>query len=340
MRKSLVLGLCLFPVICPGASLRPSNQDLVVLSRTSSYVFQDSFPQAYQTARELNDTIPGRPIYRLLYASIVEAEMMDQEDYSLGRVFRDSVDSAIDVLDRWVDKNPRDAWGHFLLGSAYGYRAVWQYQTGKWFKSMFSGLKSKNRFFKALELDPSLYDAYTGIGSYHYWSTVKLRKYIPFLSDNRDEGLRELQLAMDSSLFSSQPAAAGLAWALLNERRYGDALKIALILKEKTYTGRTSLWILGGVYWANGSLKKASDAYGELIESLVRAGNQNYYNLIFCRFRKGICQYAMGNYKAAEAEFNTLLSYNPSKDVREKHKKIFEKTREYLKGMGKHPPNK
>ena len=66
-------------------------------------------------------------------------------------------------------------------------------------------------------------------------------------------------------------AGFGYAWALLNERKYSEALKVANHLRETTQSGRSSLWLLGGIYWANGNLKRAAEYYGLLISSLEKA---------------------------------------------------------------------
>jgi tetratricopeptide (TPR) repeat protein len=312
------------------ATLKPNGPELSNILKTVDYIFADSFSEAMTLAEGVGDTIPGQPIYHLLNASILHAQMMDGEDYSHEKEFMDNVDQASDALENWVDKNPQDAWGFFLWGSAYGYKAIWQAQKGSWFKSLLSGLKAKARFSDALELDSTLYDSYTGMGSYHYWSSIKLKKVFPFVSDNRELGLREMRLATDSSLISSKAAAIGYAWALLNERRYSDALKVANHLKETTVGGRGVLWLLGAIYWSSGNLKKASDCYGQLIESLEKLGNQNYYNLIYCRYRKGICDYGMRDFKSAKADFDAILAYDCSKAIKDRHKKTFQRTIEYL----------
>jgi Tfp pilus assembly protein PilF len=197
-------------------------------------------------------------------------------------------------------------------------------------KSLLDGLKARGKFAKVLKLDSTLYDAYTGIGNYHYWSSVRLRKYLPFLPDNKEKGLQELRLAADSSRFSAKPAEVTLAWALIHEKRLSEAAAIGRKLHARTSGGRASLWILGSVYWNMGNLSTTQEYYSKLRESLMRAGDQNYYNIIFCRYRKGVCLFGMGKNDDARYEFETLLSYDVSKEIAERHKETFEKARFYL----------
>jgi tetratricopeptide (TPR) repeat protein len=330
MKKLLVIFILVMSVRSLGATLKPVEPQLSALHKTINYVFADSFPEAIKTANNLGDTIPGQPIYHLLNASILHAQMMDGEDFSREDEFMDNINKASDALEKWIKRNPKDAWAYFFWGSAYGYKAVWLGQRGSSFKSLLAGLKAKARFSDALDLDSTLYDSYTGMGSYHYWSSAKLRKIFPFISDNREDGLRELKLAMDSSLISAKGAGIAYGWALLNERKYSDALKVANHLKETSQGGRTTLWLLAAVYWSSGNLKNASDYYGQIIQSLEQVGNQNYYNLIFCRYRKGVCDYGLREYASARVQFDAILAYNPSKAIRERHKKINERTKDYL----------
>jgi tetratricopeptide (TPR) repeat protein len=320
---------------CWSATLRPSPEQLTILSETVDYIFADRFRQAYGRCDRLNDTIPGRPIYHLVYAGVLHAEMFDAEDYGRGKTFIAHIDSSIKVLKKWTDDNPDDPWGYFFLGTAYGYKATWHGQKKSWLKSLIDGLKARGKFAKAIKIDSTLYDAYTGMGNYHYWSSAKLGRYIPFLPDNRDKGLEELRLAADSSLFSRKPAMLGLAWALINEKKFPDAVSMGNLLYEETSGGRASLWILGGAYWRMGNLRYAEKRYSELIESLQQAGEQNYYNLIFCRYRRGVCLYGMARHEPARREFEELMSYDVSEEVAGRHKKTYKKTREYIDKLEK-----
>jgi tetratricopeptide (TPR) repeat protein len=332
-----IISLCLWLTVSSwSATLKPSREQIKILSETVDYVCADRYMQAFGSCSQLNDTIPGQPIYNLLYAGILHAEMLDAEEYSRGKAFLAHVDSTIIILKDWIDENPDDPWGYFFLGSAYGYKATWHGQQKSWLKSLIDGLKARGKFAKALKIDSTLYDAYTGTGNYHYWSSAKLGKYIPFLPDNRDKGLQELRLAVDSSLFSNKPAVIGLGWALINEKQFFGAIEAGRWLYEESSGGRASLWILGGAYWRMGNLRYAEKYYNELIKSLQQTGEQNYYNLIVCRYRRGVCLFGMGKHEAAKREFEMVMSYNVSGEVAGRHKKTYKKAREYIEKLEKY----
>lgn len=333
-KKGLPLSIVVLiagTAMASAATLRPGDDLVAEVIKATDYVYSDSFDAAYNTAGAIVDTLPGKPFYNLIVASILHAEMTDGEDYSRKKELFRRLDLSKKFFQKWIEGNPGDPWGYFFLGTVHAYKAMLYGQTRSWLKSLIEGLKARGKFSRVIEMDPSLYDAYTGLGSYHYWSSVKLRKYLPFLPDNREQGLRELRIAMDSSSFSSKPAATGLAWALMEEGKFAEASRVGRELYEQTSGGRISLWILGGIGWRRGNLPVAIKYYSQLLESLQRAGDQNYYNLIFCRYRIGVCMFLMRDYRGAETEFQTLMSYKASKEVKNRHKKTFEKTREYMR---------
>ena len=78
----------------------------------------------------------------------------------------------------------------------------------------------KNALDRALALDPSLHDAYFGIGLYHYYAAVapaavKMLRWLLFLpGGDREGGLREMQRARDQRRAASRRSRLSAALAL------------------------------------------------------------------------------------------------------------------------------
>jgi len=336
-QNKLALTIIYFPIIWIGwfatstaTTLKPTDKQIEIVEQSIQYIFSDSFQQAYKLTKSFEDSIYGAPLATMLTAAILLAEMTDDENYDRKDEFFDAVNSTTKTINKHIKKNPDDPWGYFFLGSAYGHKAVWYGLQKSWLKALINGIKAKNRFSTAVKIDPHLYDAYTGIGNYHYWSSLRLRKYIPFLPDNKERGMSELRLAIDSSQFSLFPAMAGLSWAYIYDKKLSSALKIGKELYKQTNGGRISLWILGGTYWRNGNLRMAEENYTKLINSLNQKGNQNNYNLIFCHYRRGVARFHRGRYDEAYDDFIKIGLFDVSKKVRDRHKKTYKRKEEYL----------
>src|SRR5512135_1387987 len=80
LRTVLAACFLIYAASSFAATIKPGESDLAIIIKTTDYVFADSFAQAMLTTAELRDTIPGQPIYHLLFASILYARMLDTED--------------------------------------------------------------------------------------------------------------------------------------------------------------------------------------------------------------------------------------------------------------------
>jgi len=76
-----------------------------------------------------------------------------------------------------IDKNKEDALSYFCLGKAYGYLSLYKIGKCKWFGAFRCGLKGHSCLKKAVKTAPNFYDAYCGLGIYHYWRSAKSRAW-------------------------------------------------------------------------------------------------------------------------------------------------------------------
>ena len=76
-----------------------------------------------------------------------------------------------------LDKNEDDIDALYYTGSAYLYNGRWYGETGSWLKAFWYGRKGANYLEKVIKKAPDYYDAYYGLGMYHYYADV-LPKFI------------------------------------------------------------------------------------------------------------------------------------------------------------------
>ena len=102
-----------------------------------------------------------------------------------------------------------------------------------------TGVNAREQFLLALKLDPSLADAYTGLGLYNYYVDT-LSPFVKFLrvfmgipGGNKEEGMRQLERGMKEGELTSVDARFYYAKNLRTyDQRYETALSIATPLVE------------------------------------------------------------------------------------------------------------
>jgi len=103
-----------------------------------------------------------------------------------------------------------------------------------------AGVRAREHFLRALALDPSLADADMGLGLYNYYvdtlSTIArvLRFFMGIPGGSKEEGIRQLQVAMDHGQLTPALARYYLAINLhLFDQKYEQALQVVAPLVEK-----------------------------------------------------------------------------------------------------------
>jgi tetratricopeptide (TPR) repeat protein len=103
-----------------------------------------------------------------------------------------------------------------------------------------AGVRAREHFLRALELDPSLADADMGLGLYNYYvdtlSTIArvLRFFMGIPGGSKEDGIRQLQVAIDHGQLTPALARYYLAINLhLFDLKYEQALQVATPLVEK-----------------------------------------------------------------------------------------------------------
>ena len=158
---------------------------------------------------------------------------LDPGDRSRDAQFRSQIDAAIASVDAWAAREPKRADAWFFVGAAYGLRVPFRVLRGERLLAARDGKQVKDALERALSLDPSLKDAYFGIGLYRYYAdivpaAVKFLRWMLLLpGGNRVEGLQQMQRARDGGELLRGEADFQLAWIYLwYEQKVDEALTL------------------------------------------------------------------------------------------------------------------
>jgi hypothetical protein len=159
-----------------------------------------------QIAAQLKETCPPAPegaCQALRVVSLWWQIQINPESRLLDQEFTNLAASTIMANEAWTRREPQRAEAWFYLAGAYGPRVQWRVLRGERLGAARDGKKVKDALERALQLDATLYDAYFGIGLYHYYADVapavaKMLRWLMFLpGGDRALGLREMLQARD-----------------------------------------------------------------------------------------------------------------------------------------------
>jgi len=156
---------------------------------------------------------------------------------------------------------------HFYAGMAEAQAARMYSLRGENRATARIGVRAREHFLRALALDPTLVDANLGLGLYNYYvdtlSTIArvLRFFMGIPGGTKEEGIRQLRLAMEHGQLTSASARFYLAMDLHNyDQKYEQALQLITPLVEEYPDNAIFLLARGDLY---GKLGKKTEAIAD-----------------------------------------------------------------------------
>ncbi len=279
-----------FSAISPFANAVSFYVDSAFTSRlmeAQSAILSDQFDLADSISQRLIVDYPLDPAGRLSLAASQLARMTDAEANLYGKQFTVSLDSITNQCQQLIltADAPRKAWLCLFLGHAQAYRALYESKFGSSYKAVRMGLATNDSYQAGLASDSSLYDLYFGLGSYHYWKSVKagVFRWLGIFHNDIDLGIRELQLAVDSSLLSRNVALASLCWVWLDRERFDSVEQISAELTSIYPTGKSFLWPQARAEFDSKRYAQAIKSYGR-IRALLEKNPGNHFNVVECDY--------------------------------------------------------
>lgn len=320
-------------IVVLAAALRAGTYDAymdstraMMLLDGQRFLLSDRFDNADSVFAGYGRVYPHDPAGDLFCAGVLMARMTDREEQIDNEQFLallDTADARVDrALDTATDRRHR-AWLYLYRGHASAYRSLWQARFGSFISSVRLAMKARDAYEQGLNADSTLYDLYLGTGAYHYWKSAKagVLRVIGIFRDEKDRGIEELKLAIDSSIISSDPARSALAWIWLDREQYDSAIAVCRTLLADYPNGKSFLWPLARALFEKKDYRQALDTYRLLREQIARDPG-NYYNLIECDARIGECLEAMGFDDQAQAAAREARRYDDAipKQVRRRQR--------------------
>ena len=266
------------------------------------------------------------PVY-FYYASILNSKMThyenDQEMDRFIEILNKIIDDATYLIDGSVLADDEDrAKLYFYRGSAYGYLAYSQGKSGQWFKALDNGLASITDLEESVLIDTTLYDAYLGIGVYHYWRSTKLKYilWLPFVPDMREEGIDQIKLAIEKGKYSAGMGMHQLIYILVDYGQFDEAILYAEKVIDIYPKSQFMRWAHAHVYYKRHEYDKAIQSYFKLFELIKTDEQSNYSHWLFCHTRLAEIYFKQKQYESAIRYAKRALEFTSTGAFKEKEK--------------------
>ncbi|MDI6739273.1 MAG: hypothetical protein QME74_02800 [Candidatus Edwardsbacteria bacterium] len=300
MRQMLMTAAALL-VAAPLAAAALANDLDARIDRGLALLYQAQYETALDTFRSFCAGHPRHPAGYFFSAGAYQLRALAYESDDWEKQYAACLDSALALSDMAIRLDRKDPWAYFFRGGTYAYLASRDARNGSLLAALGKGLSGMSDLKKAVALDPTLYDAYLGLGSYHYFRTkaASIFKWLPFIGDRRGQGVEELRLAIARGRYGTVMAQNALLWVLIDYGKYGQALEAAQQL-EKAHPGNHAFhWGAPEIFYRTGQWAKAAEAYARLLQLIEDAKPMNNYNRAFVKARLAKCLYEDRRYPEA-----------------------------------------
>lgn len=332
MRRSIVFSFFFFLLSSKAFGQSPFSADVdSLIHRGIDQTYNSEFDSALATFQKIVDAHPDHIAGYFYQAAVLQSQMMDYETDLWEEEFYAWINKAIEIGSAQIEGGDANAWTRFYMGSCHSYKGLYQAKAG----GLISGIKSARKglacFSEAIEMDSTLYDAYLGIGNYKYWSGkfYKFFRWLPWISDERDEGVLLVILSINRGMFSHWVGINSLAWIEYDRKQYASALGHFLSGLERYPKSRFFLWGAADAYFQLGIYDKAAEIYEELLVSIRNGLLNNGYNEVICRFKLVKTYFAQRLYEETLRHCDAILKIETDAKITKKIKERREKTEDY-----------
>jgi tetratricopeptide (TPR) repeat protein len=250
------------------------------------------------------------------------------------------------TIGKAAAKKMETPWMEYFLGTAEGYDAYERIEREDWLTGVRKGMLSASWFEEVIEADSLFYDAYVGAGTYYYWSSRKTAfiRWLPFVKDNRELGIKLLVLCAERSRYNRFAAMSALISIYLDAENYALAEKWSRHALKYYPNNRIFLWGLATALDRQKRAGEAVSAYEYLLENILCVKSPHPYGEIVCRLNLVKSKLAVNDTIMASRYLETILSFENAAfpaNLVSRAKQKFEEARNMLSVLGnRHPVSK
>ena len=308
-----------------------------IIFRGLKLVYEDSTFVAVDEFKKLIALLPDDPIGYFYVAGTLQNMMDDYRNYSYQNEFNQYLNQAIKTGEERKKRGNLTAYDYLYLGGAIGFRGIHEALTGDWVGAFVDGLKGRNYLQKALEIDSTLYDIYYGLGSYHFWRSLKSRIFwwLPFIADNRQKGINMIKLTIEKGKYAKEDARFALVRIWVENKEYDKAF-VMINEMNKTHSHKPFLlWFLGRAQLETQMYDGAITTYQDLLNVLTASPYYHPAGEVECRYFLALAYYKNKDFQNSSAQIDSVLAFKKDSDKNESIKDFIHQAEDLKKKIRK-----
>lgn len=272
--------------------------------------------QKYSDAKRIFDRCialaPSNPAGYINKAILYEVMSLDFET-PVPKEYLGLLEKAEQLCEATLERDEKSWEALYNLGMVHSYIAYYKFRDGRnWLSGLRHGLIAAGYLEDALEANPKAYDAFTGLGTYKYWKSRKMSflTWTPFLSDERESGIKMLRDAERLATYTNAQATNALIWIFIEEERYAEAEAAARAMTIKYPGNRLFLWSLASAEEKQHKWSAARDAYREIVTSLDNEVTERRYIELQARAKIAKMSFEMRDWTTAKKECDWVIGHS------------------------------
>ena len=264
-------------------------------------VHQEKYNDAICTFKKINECYPNYPIGYFLVAVVYQIIMRNYRVKIFEHEFEKYIDLAIKNGNSIIQQDKENSLNYFYSGGAYGYRGLHKVRKKEWLGAFFDGKKGIKYLKLALMKDAELYDAYYGLGTFHYWLGAKSKfiRYLFSYKGDQQQGIDELMLALKKGRYTNIECKYALAAIYYEEKNYNKAMEMNQELHELFPSNPACLYMRSRIFEKQCEWEDAKITMQQLLNQLNASEYNSVGYKVECHYRIAYYDYKMGNFELA-----------------------------------------
>jgi tetratricopeptide (TPR) repeat protein len=183
-----------------------------VLRAGMDHAYRMQPESAAQIFDDLIQRDPKNPKGHLFQAvNFYHRMQFDEDPQRFENKFNECMTQAIKLSQKQTTVGEKRVEALFHLGTAYLYQAAFHGEQESWLKAYYYGREGISHLEKVVAVAPDYYDAYLGLGLYHYYAdvipkSVQVVAKLLGIGGDRERGLNELKMAAEKGDYSKAEA--------------------------------------------------------------------------------------------------------------------------------------